>query len=290
MTWNNLTFKNCHRSEMLCFHTDMQFSHQLPSIININQITAEEDEDNFIYQIREELIENVMKHVDVIEDKHRLIKFVANCAYDALTKLLTIEFYHHSPVINPTEGAWVPDKPLMPSEPDTWAANNIPIIPKYKMEESVVDKPREEPQPVCTCSLGVICECHKKLEERILQLESLENLEPGESGSSATSGSNISLTQTPSEESLTPPVSVESEDLGPEVIEPDPDKCDLGGVVKIDSVQTLVLPKINIATTSASEFLPQSKIVVLPPIRVSAHFDGKPEEDKKRRGDKKKKQ
>ncbi|VEN49864.1 unnamed protein product [Callosobruchus maculatus] len=273
---------------------------QVLSRINLNQITLDEEEDNFIYQIREDLIENVMKEIDAIEAKGRLIKFVADCAYEALVKLLSIEFYHHNATVDPTKGAWIPDEPPTPSKPDTWAANNIPIIPKDKTEQPVEDKLEDEPEPVCTCTISVVCECHKKLEDRILakQLESLDNFHQSaaesESASPTSSSLDITLTQTPSEESVSsPPVSLESEEEGSEVIEPDPDKCAFQeGLLKTGSVQDIVLPKITVAG-SASSVMPQmaqSKIVALPPVRVAAHFDGKPEEvPQKDKKDRKKK-
>nr|CAH7747870.1 unnamed protein product [Callosobruchus chinensis] len=276
---------------------------QLSSQINLNQIILDEAEDNFIYQIREDLIENVMKEIDAIEAKGRLMKFVADCAYEALVKLLSIEFYHHNATVDPTVGAWMPDEPLAPSIPDTWAANNIPIILKYKAEQPVENKPEDEPEPVCTCTISVECECHKKLKARMLaqQLDSLDNFQENPAaesdlGSIASSTLDISLTQTPSEESLiSPSVSLESEELEPGIIEPDPDICAFQeGLLKTGSVQDIVLPRISV-TGFANKVLPQitqSKIVALPAVRVAANFDGKPEEavQKKDRKMKSKKQ
>nr|CAI5829215.1 unnamed protein product [Callosobruchus analis] len=265
-----------------------------------NVLYINEEEDNFIYQIREELIENVMKEIDVIEAKGKLIKLVADCAYEALVKLLSIEFYHHNATIDPTKGAWVPDEPLAPSKPDSWAANNIPIIPRQKAEQPVEDKSEGEPEPVCTCTISVMCECHKKLEDRILaqQLESLDNFQKSTAaesdlGSSESSTLELSLTQTPSEQSLTSAtISMESEELGPQIIEPDPDKCAFQeGFLKTGSVQNIVLPKISVAEFANDKVLPQttqSKIVALPPVRVAAHFDGKPEEVAPKKDSKKK--
>ncbi|KAH1017482.1 uncharacterized protein LOC109535131 [Dendroctonus ponderosae] len=101
-----------------------------------------EDEETYsnVLAIREELMDRVMEECFKSYLKKQTVKFVVQCAYDALVKFLSFNFYHHPEIPDITRPEWVPDQPIEPSPKDTWACDAVPIRPTgfKEVKESIV--------------------------------------------------------------------------------------------------------------------------------------------------------
>lgn len=78
------------------------------------------------------------------------VKFLVNCTYKALIKLIDLNFYVHNPVwpYFKSHPDWSEDLPPEPSPPDTWAAYNVPFNrPKPETVDSLsTDLSSNEPE------------------------------------------------------------------------------------------------------------------------------------------------
>lgn len=120
-----------------------------------------------MFSIREEIFENAFNEIDKINQEKDALKLVADCAVDALRKVIGLHFYFHKDPIDVNKPTWCPDKPISPSPPDTWSARRVIIKPKPAAEKSIQDKEVVKNLEVCRCNLGVDCLCMKTFEERI---------------------------------------------------------------------------------------------------------------------------
>ncbi|XP_050301787.1 uncharacterized protein LOC126739985 [Anthonomus grandis grandis] len=93
----------------------------------LNEIFKNEEDQQIVLSIREELMERVMDECYKSYIKSQTIKFVVQCAYDALLKYLSFECYYHPEPPDTSTPIWTPDLPIEPSPKDTWAADAVPI-------------------------------------------------------------------------------------------------------------------------------------------------------------------
>ncbi|KAF7279125.1 hypothetical protein GWI33_007539 [Rhynchophorus ferrugineus] len=129
----------------------------------LQQIYDEEETDNFIYSIREELMSRVMKECYKIYLEKQTIRFVVQCAYDALVRFLSFQFYYHHPVPNVKDPTWTPDSHVEPSPKDTWSAGAIPVrlpkVPEEEQDDDAVEKKKDIDLFPCTCPKVIECVC-----------------------------------------------------------------------------------------------------------------------------------
>ncbi|XP_030761729.1 uncharacterized protein LOC115886628 [Sitophilus oryzae] len=137
----------------------------------LDQVYKQEETDNFIYSIREELMDRVMKECYDIYIKKQTIRFVVQCAYDALVKFISISCYYHYPVPNIKTSSWTSDVPIEPSPKDTWAIGAVPVRPFDVGEGNSEDRARdktdnlEERSFSCYCPKNLRCMCTHREEE-----------------------------------------------------------------------------------------------------------------------------
>ncbi|XP_072395512.1 uncharacterized protein [Diabrotica undecimpunctata] len=142
---------------------------QMAFDIELEKIYVEEEVDNFIYSVREELIDKVMVEIDKIDSKDRTVTFIVDIACEALWRLLNLEFIHHAIIPDIESPEWSGDAPAEPSPKDFLATKTIPIrikdVEKEKESESVKDV-------VCECEFdksSLLCECLLTVDEQNLQ-------------------------------------------------------------------------------------------------------------------------
>lgn len=92
-------------------------------------LSEDEETYNNVLAIREELMDKVMEKCYKSYLKKQTVKFLVQCAYDALVKFLSFNFYYHPDIPDMNRPEWVPDQPIEPSPKDTWACNAVPIRP-----------------------------------------------------------------------------------------------------------------------------------------------------------------
>ncbi|CAH0564285.1 unnamed protein product [Brassicogethes aeneus] len=102
----------------------------------LEKILEKEEDDMIPYEIRDEIINNVL---DQIYEKHlekRKISYVLECTYEAMVKLLEIEFYFHhiSEPYYVNHPLWTPDNPPEPSEPDTMCYGKVETQKRIPVE------------------------------------------------------------------------------------------------------------------------------------------------------------
>lgn len=143
----------------------------------LNKAYQNEETDNFILSIREELMERVMDECYKIYIKKQTIKFVVQCAYDALVKFISFNFYYHPECPDTTQSIWIPDEPIEPSPKDTWAFGAVPVRPasiKAKQREShdfSSNSSATVHEMKCCMCLEHICTCLVTSQERIATFE-----------------------------------------------------------------------------------------------------------------------
>lgn len=250
---------------------------------NLTKIIQEEENYNFIYGLREEIFENVSRYIDEIEFEKDRIRFVADCAYEAIVKLLTIEFYHHSAMINPLEGGWVMDEPPEPSPPDTWAAKRVTVMPKPKPK---VESTSGSECRSCICNFDNECKCFMDREEREKEyIEMVFNTATDLCVEESAEGAEQELEGDDYDEENEDEEKKEEELVQEPVVETKPKPCVLKeGFSKITiSRKHTELPKINVLKPIKRPTIPED--IHLPPIRADAcfdyRFDVKPESKKK---------
>ncbi|XP_018576530.1 uncharacterized protein LOC108915064, partial [Anoplophora glabripennis] len=166
------------------------------SPLNMRKIYDEEDEDNFIFSIREEIVGNTLNQVSKIIQENDVMNLVVDCAVDALRKVIGLHFYVHTNVVDIGHPNWSPDEPIPPSPPDCLTTRMVPIRPQPT--GVVTDQKDQKPEP-CQCELGVDCLCLKSPGERIEQaLMELSKEKPKKTkksvGSTTVSSSKSSMT------------------------------------------------------------------------------------------------
>lgn len=147
------------------------------SPVNLSQVYNEEENENVPYSIREEILEKVMCEIDIIYSKQKVVQFVVNCAYSAIINLISTFFYYHSSPPD-VDRNWVSDIPNQPSEPDSWAARNVPVRCRTPLPSQRVMK--SESTGTCYCDLpSTNCNCFDVGNEAIEKLKDLsfENIE-----------------------------------------------------------------------------------------------------------------
>lgn len=142
----------------------------------LNKAYQNEETDNFILSIREELMQKVMDECYKIYLKKQTIKFVVQCAYDALVKYISFNFYYHPECPDTTQSIWIPDEPVEPSPKDTWAFGAVPVRPpsfKAKQRDSNPSSngsATADEMKCCMC-LEHICTCLVSVQDRIATFE-----------------------------------------------------------------------------------------------------------------------
>ncbi|KAJ8972366.1 hypothetical protein NQ317_018479 [Molorchus minor] len=233
--------------------------------INLQQLYVNEEEDNVVYSIREELIQNVLDEIEKISLQKRIIRFVAECACDALKKVISIHFYHRADIPDLKNPEWAPDEPIEPSPPDTWATKRVPVQPKSKTEVREEETEPRTIETICQCDLGVQCLCYLDAEGRIKDQLELLYAARSRGGLTSTAPSavvserRLDLEDLPGEE----------EYLGEEecLEEQESEKCILKeGFSKIGFIPNAVkLPKIELPPPMVRSS--KIEILELPPIR-----------------------
>lgn len=139
----------------------------------LNRAYQNEETDNFILSIREELMQRVMDECYKIYIKKQTIKFVVQCAYDALVKYISFNFYYHPHCPDTTQSIWIPDEPVEPSPKDTWAFGAVPVRPasfKAKQRDSNDSSSKgsatADEMKSCIC-LEHVCTCLVSTQDRI---------------------------------------------------------------------------------------------------------------------------
>lgn len=229
------------------------------------EIYNEEDADSVVYSIREEIIEKVMKQIDLLYFKEQLVNFLVDCSQDALKKLISIQFYHHNEPANLKKN-WACEVPLPPCEPDTWTSKRVPLVSDKSSVVSLEtkDSTSTEEFPECTCDIGVDCLCYKKQEERIQK--ALEQLY------SKQSESTLQVTEI-DRRSLKEYCGEYGEDNVEYLSEePPPLECTMPGFTKILHKKPPPSAKMEISAPRQSVVSEESVLTELPPIRVDAKF------------------
>ncbi|KAJ8915010.1 hypothetical protein NQ315_015984 [Exocentrus adspersus] len=148
-------------------------SDHLKQKLNTKKIYEEEEEDNFVFSIREEIIGKVFTEIGRYEQDADTLQFVVDCAVEALRRVVTLQFYYHKEIPDPRHPSWCPDEPIPPSPPDSWACNVVSIRKSQAdllaRSSEVVETSSSEREP-CPCDLGVECLCWKENVERIQAL------------------------------------------------------------------------------------------------------------------------
>ncbi|XP_022916288.1 uncharacterized protein [Onthophagus taurus] len=101
----------------------------------------EETDFSAIYSIRDELINSVLDECMKREFEKLSIKYIVNCAYEAIKRIIELEFNMHDfgKEDFQNDPVWKPDQPPICSPPDTWAASNVPVV-TTEVEEPSLEK------------------------------------------------------------------------------------------------------------------------------------------------------
>ncbi|XP_053610734.1 uncharacterized protein LOC128675377 isoform X2 [Plodia interpunctella] len=102
------------------------------------EILQKEENDLFIYELREDIIEAAM---NICYDKYmeqQTAVFTVHCAATAWLKLINWEFYRHDPGEEPSSyppcfiprrvESWIPDDLPEPSPKDSWCKQDLPVV------------------------------------------------------------------------------------------------------------------------------------------------------------------
>lgn len=98
-----------------------------------SNLMQKEEDDIFIYRIREQLISRVMKECDKIDKQRRSVEFLVECSHKAWKQIIYLNFLPHQPPAESLEGPhWTPDVETEPCPPDTWSVNGVKVRRKPK--------------------------------------------------------------------------------------------------------------------------------------------------------------
>ncbi|GBP17994.1 hypothetical protein EVAR_16939_1 [Eumeta japonica] len=100
-----------------------------------SEIVHKEEVDLFIFEIREEILDESMKICYEKYMKEQAVSFTIDCAVRAWLKLMDWHFYRHDPgdekyaspacFIPNSEVSWIPDELPRPSPKDSWAKMDV---------------------------------------------------------------------------------------------------------------------------------------------------------------------
>ncbi|CAG9761328.1 unnamed protein product [Ceutorhynchus assimilis] len=110
----------------------------------LQRIHKDEEDYMIVLSIRDELMENVFEECFKNYLKNQGVKFIVQCAYDAMIKYLSFEFYYHPEVPDVNQSLWIPDEPIESSPKDSWAAEAVPLQPKVQQTEMTSAKLEED--------------------------------------------------------------------------------------------------------------------------------------------------
>lgn len=104
-----------------------------------NVILHRDEHKSIIYSIRAELFDRAWKQCYENYLKRQTVRFVVDCAHEAITEIVNLNFYVHdegSPyyVGHPS---WIPNKLPEPSTPDGWATCKVSSSKKTAKESTV---------------------------------------------------------------------------------------------------------------------------------------------------------
>ncbi|KAL1497783.1 hypothetical protein ABEB36_008681 [Hypothenemus hampei] len=258
----------------------------------LSQILQEQDDTNVVLSVREELMDRVMEECYKSYLKKQTVRFVVQCAYDALVKYLSFNFYYHPEAPDVSQAVWIPDPPIKPSPKDTWAYNAVAIgsadYKDYKNDDrwSFLDSPNSsesnettinKESKNCSC-MEHLCKCLVPPEEINKQQFDTSPGQPPCSKEKLISTFNIlenietdldlSETSTDLSEQFTEKM-IRDGSLAPRVEVKSKIKNK-----KVTSPQKKIKMEVQETVRNGS----QASLFVLPPIRVNSTFYSKPVE------------
>lgn len=113
--------------------------------LKLRKFYEEEEGDMIVMEFCQDLITNVMNHIQanlLIDQAHNL---VVHCAIEAIKKVVAVNYCHHNAsYADMTKESWNPDEPCKPSDADSWAAYRVPVSYDRESDDTVEKEAKPE--------------------------------------------------------------------------------------------------------------------------------------------------